>query len=152
MRKPIAAFKRKTAKKLRANSTDAEQKLWRSLRNLELHGSHFRRQVPIGNFVADFACLAAKLLIEVDGSQHGSAFGAERDTERTAWLEKEGYRVLRFWNNDITGNIDGVMDAIYEALYGSGDSSSKLTHRRVPRGDHPTPAGLARRPSPSRGG
>ena len=152
MRKPIDAFKRSTAKKLRLNSTEAEQKLWRRLRNLELRGSHFRRQVPIGNFIADFACLAAKLLVEVDGSQHGDGFGAKRDIKRTAWLEKEGYRVLRFWNNDITGNIDGVMDAIYEALYGSGDGSSKLTHRRGSHGDHPTPAGSARRPSPSRGG
>jgi very-short-patch-repair endonuclease len=152
MRKPIDAFKRSTARKLRLGSTDAEQKLWRRLRALEMRGSHFRRQVPIGNFVADFACLAAKLLIEVDGSQHGSESGAKRDMERTRWLEKEGYRVLRFWNNEVADNIDDVMDAIYEALYGSGDGSSKLKHRRVARGDHPTPAGFARRPSPSRGG
>lgn len=105
-----------------------------------MNGSHFRRQVPIGNFIADFACLAGKLLIEVDGSQHGDLSGATRDKKRTAWLEKEGYRVLRFWNNDITNDLEGVMETIYEALYGSRAVAPKpLKHRRVPR-SHPTPA------------
>jgi very-short-patch-repair endonuclease len=117
-----------------------------------MNGSHFRRQVPIGNFIADFACLAGKLLIEVDGSQHGDLPGVTRDKKRTAWLEKEGYRVLRFWNNDITNDLEGVMERIYEALYGSRDVAPKsLKHRRVPR-SHPTPTGSARRPSPFRGG
>jgi hypothetical protein len=116
-----------------------------------MHGSHFRRQVPIGNFVADFACMATKLLIEVDGSQHGRNENLTRDRERTAWLESEGYRVVRFWNNDITTDIDSVMEAIYAALYGSLDSETrKLTHRRVPR-VHPTPALRADPPPPGEG-
>src|SRR5262249_35580093 len=82
-------------------------------------GSHFRRQVPIGPYVVDFACMAARLIVEVDGSQHGSDQGHARDEERTRWLEKEGYRVVRFWNNDITQNVEGVLETIYVALYGS---------------------------------
>lgn len=74
--------------------------------------------MPIGKFVVDFACPAAHLVIEIDGSQHGEGEGRARDDKRTRWLESEGYRVLRFWNNDITQNIHGVMDVIFAALYG----------------------------------
>jgi very-short-patch-repair endonuclease len=148
---PIDNFRRATAKRLRANTTDAEDKLWRHLRRLEMHDSHFRRQVPIGTFVVDFACMAAKLLIEVDGSQHSQDANLARDKERTAWLESEGYRMLRFWNNDITANINGVLEAIYAALYGSNDSDlRKLTHRRVMK-SHPTPALRADPPPPGEG-
>jgi very-short-patch-repair endonuclease len=122
-------------------------------------GSHFRRQVPIGPYIADFACLAARLGIEVDGSQHALTDEATRDAERTRWLEAEGYKVIRFWNNDIVKDIDGVLAAVYAALYGSIDGEPHLLrhkrHRMDSRSDHPTPArkaGLARRPSPSRGG
>jgi very-short-patch-repair endonuclease len=82
-------------------------------------GSHFRRQVPVGSYVADFACMAARLIVEVDGSQHGTGAGQARDQARTHWLAKEGYRVVRFWNNDITQNIEGVLETIHAALYGS---------------------------------
>jgi very-short-patch-repair endonuclease len=142
------------AHQLRRNTTDAEKKLWRHLRQLDLDGSHFRRQVPIGPYVADFACMAARLLIEIDGSQHAEDRKKARDDVRTRWLEKEGYRVLRFWNNEITKNIDGVMEAIYAALHGSlSAASAPLKHRRRRRSSHfPTPARVARRPSPCRGG
>lgn len=115
----IEQFKRATAKRLRVNATTAEIILWRRLKRLETHGTHFRRQMPIGNFVADFACPAARLIIEVDGSQHGSEHGRARDKKRTQWLASEGYRVIRFWNSDITQNVDGVMESVYAALYGS---------------------------------
>ncbi len=117
-------------------------------------GTHFRRQVPIGPYVADFACMAARVVIEVDGSQHGLRAEASRDAERTRWLEREGYRAIRFWNNEVTENIDSVLEAIHVALYGSLDSDVlKLKHIGQPRVfDHPTPARVARRPSPSRGG
>ena len=117
-------------------------------------GTHFRRQVPIGPYVADFACMAARLIVEIDGSQHGSEAGARKDAQRTQWLEHEGYTVLRFWNNDVTRNIKGVLEAIHVALYGSLDSDIvvfKHERSRVAHG-HPTPARYARRPSPSRGG
>ena len=150
-RPTIDGLRRKTAQRLRANVTDAETKLWRHLKQIETSGTHFRRQVPIGNYVADFACMAARLVIEVDGSQHGEGENTARDDVRTRWLEREGYRVLRFWNNDIVQNRQGVLDVIYAALYGSRESEStafKHERSRV----HPTPARSARRPSPSRGG
>ena len=145
-------FRRATARRLRARQTGAETALWRKLRKLEAKGTHFRRQVPIGLYVADFACLASRLVIELDGSQHGKEPNKSRDDKRTRWLEAEGYRVLRFWNNDITNNLEGVLEMIYAALYGSRDAEvSPLKHLRRQK-DHPTPARSARRPSPSRGG
>jgi very-short-patch-repair endonuclease len=108
--------------------------------------------VPIGPYIADFACLAARLIVEVDGSQHGIDRNKLKDDERTRWLESEGYRVIRFWNNEIAENIDGVLDTIYAAVYGSRDTEPRcLKHERRKR-PHPTPARVARRPSPSRGG
>jgi very-short-patch-repair endonuclease len=127
----ISEFKRKTARRLRQNATDAEMKLWRQLKRLERRGTHFRKQMPIGNFIVDFACPAARLVIEVDGSQHGDVANTARDRQRTQWLESEGYRVLRFWNSDITQNIAGVMETIYAGLYGTRDAEPQaLKHRR----------------------
>jgi very-short-patch-repair endonuclease len=144
------------ARRLRRATTVAEKRLWYHLRNLDLDGSHFRRQIAIGPYIADFGCMAARLLIEVDGSQHGEDRNKAHDGVRTAWLEKRGYRVLRFWNNDITGNIGSVMEAIYAAIYGSTSAPPvPLKHqrrRRVGPLHFPTPARFARRPSPSRGG
>jgi very-short-patch-repair endonuclease len=114
-KRPISDFKRKAAKALRANTTAAEDILWRHLRRLEIKGSHFRRQVPIGPYVADFACLKERLIIEVDGSQHGEDANTRRDEARTHWLNSEGYRVIRFWNNDVMSNTKAVMEAIHEA-------------------------------------
>jgi very-short-patch-repair endonuclease len=131
-RPAIARFKRATARRLRHNATDAETILWRHLRRLETRGTHFRRQVPIGKFIVDFACMAARLVVEVDGSQHGEHTGAKHDRDRTQWLEIEGYRVLRFWNNDVMRNGRAVMEAIYAELY--GDTVPRpLTHNRHKR-------------------
>ena len=149
--KPVDRFRRTTARRLRASTTDAERALWRHLKMLETCGTHFRRQVPIGPYVADFASMAAHLIIEVDGSHHGDEANAARD--RTRWLESEGYRVIRFWNNDIVQNIEGVLEVIYAALYGSRDSEPQpLKHERRTRQDHPTPARSPRRPTPTTGG
>ncbi|MEJ2624912.1 MAG: endonuclease domain-containing protein [Pseudolabrys sp.] len=155
-RPTISQFKRDAARRLRHNATNAEEILWRHLRRLQTRGTHFRRQVPIGSYVVDFACMAARLVIEVDGSQHGEGEGQVRDRKRTQWLEAEGYRVLRFWNNDVTQNSRAVLDAIYGALY-DDDVPSALSHERRRRDSetskaHPTPARSARRPSSSRGG
>src|SRR5205807_1743283 len=109
-RQTIDSFRRQTARRLRHNATDAERKLWRALRSFETNGTHFRRQVPIGSYVADFACMAARLIIEIDGSQHGEEKNLQRDEARTRWLESEGYRVIRFWNNDIVQTPQGVLD------------------------------------------
>jgi very-short-patch-repair endonuclease len=130
-RRTISSFRREKARQLRANATDPEMRLWRHLRRSPLLGSHFRRQVPIGPYVADFACMAARLIIEVDGSQHGDTAIKARDDSRTRWLEREGYRVLRFWNNELSENIKGVLEAIHAAVYGSRDSDvMTLKHKR----------------------
>ncbi len=130
MRRTIDSFPRQTARRLRANATNAEEILWRQLRRSPVLGTHFRRQVPIGPYVADFACMAARLVVEVDGSQHGEASGAERDQARTSWLESAGYRVLRFWNNDATQNIDGVLEAIHQAMSPAMTFDDRVTHKR----------------------
>jgi very-short-patch-repair endonuclease len=132
-RPTINQFKRNAARRLRQNATSAETILWHHLRRLETHGTHFRRQVPIGPFIVDFACLAARLVIEVDGSQHGEGAGPIRDGQRTQWLVAEGYRVLRFWNNDVMRNSSAVMETIYAALYGD-EAPRTLTHSRRPGG------------------
>jgi very-short-patch-repair endonuclease len=137
---------------MRLNATGAEARLWQYLRRHPMMGSHFRRQVVIGPYIADFACMAARLVIEVDGSQHGDS-RMQYDETRTKWLESEGYRVLRVWNNEVMQNSAGAVEAVYAALYGAGDSELvPFHHTRRKKSDHPTPARSARRPSPSRGG
>jgi len=101
--------------------------------------------------------MAARLVIEVDGSQHAEADAQTHDAERTQWLEREGYRVVRFWNNEVVRDRTAMMEVIYAALYGSPQAEpSSLKHLRwvglIDEADHPTPARSARRPSPSRGG
>ncbi len=100
----------KKARVLRRRSTDAEARLWRALRGRRFNGWKFRRQVPVAGFIADFLYKTEKLIIEVDGGHH--ALVAKKDTERTRALEAEGYRVIRFWNNDVMGNLEGVLTQI----------------------------------------
>lgn len=99
---------------LRNNPTMAEQKLWGVLRNRQMLGVRFNRQVPIGPFICDFVARVPKLVIEVDGGQHAVALDA--DNRRTSFLKNRGYRVIRFWNNEVLGNIEGVVEAILQAL------------------------------------
>ena len=109
--------RRARARALRRSLTEPERKLWWHLRHrLAIHHSHFRRQVPIGRNVADFCCLSAKLVIEVDGNQHGFDRIAARDQERTRFLEGHGFRVIRFSNTDVMTSIDVVLDTIWAAL------------------------------------
>ena len=96
---------------LRRNSTDAERRLWYWLRDRRLGGFKFRRQVTIGPFIADFACVECKLVVEADGGQHGS----ERDGQRSAYLKALGWRTLRFWNNDVLQHTDAVLETILTA-------------------------------------
>jgi very-short-patch-repair endonuclease len=98
------------ARTLRANATDAERILWRQLRLLKAEGRHFRRQVPLSGFIADFACHSAGIVIELDGGQHGEA--VEYDKARTAVLSYQGYKVLRFWNSEVFEALEGVLDRI----------------------------------------
>lgn len=99
---------------MRATPTVAERKLWWHLRHRSALGNwHFRRQVQIGPYIADFACHRLKLVVEIDGGQH--ALQSKEDNARTLRLEAEGYRVLRFWNNDVLSNIEGVLTEIQNA-------------------------------------
>ncbi len=102
-----------TARKLRKESTDAEKLLWKHLRTKQLHGLKFRRQEQIGRYIADFVCYERNLVIEADGGQH--AVEKEKDNERTAWLNSQGFTVLRFWNNEILSNPEGVLEVICKA-------------------------------------
>jgi very-short-patch-repair endonuclease len=107
---------RDSARKLRRNQTEAEQKLWSLLRRHQMNGLQFRRQYSIGPFFADFVCLEAKLIIEVDGSQHADQM--ECDESRSEFLRGMGYTVLRFWNFEVIGEIDQVVQRIADALEG----------------------------------
>ena len=115
-----------TAKGLRRNMTDAERLLWRSLKAKHLDGLKFRRQEQIGRFIVDFVCYENGVVIEADGGQH--AVEREKDEERTQWLNLQGYTVLRFWNNDILTNTDGVLAAI-RAVCQEAPLSPALSHR-----------------------
>lgn len=100
---------RARARELRRNMTDAEKAVWRGLRDLNRSfGFHFRRQAPIGPYIADFADYSAHLVIEIDGGQHNAA----ADKPRTDWLKTQGFDVLRFWNRDVADNIEGVLERI----------------------------------------
>jgi very-short-patch-repair endonuclease len=103
----------KKARELRASSTDVERRLWAVLRGRRLRGYKFRRQRPIGRFIVDFACIERRLMIEADGGQHADD---PTDAHRTAWLQRNGWRVIRFWNNDILTNTEGVLEAVLHAL------------------------------------
>jgi very-short-patch-repair endonuclease len=107
---------RSNARALRKNSTDVERMLWSELRDHRLNGARFKRQVPIGNYIADFVCHAARLVIELDGGQHFSDDGARTDAARTAVIESKGFRVLRFSNHDVMTNRTGVLETIVAAL------------------------------------
>ena len=104
------------ARDLRRDMTPAERKLWAKLRGRQLMGARFRRQHPLGPYIVDFVCLDRRFIVEVDGGQHGEAEQKARDERRTAWLESEGYRVIRVWNNDVMGNADGVMEVLRRSI------------------------------------
>jgi very-short-patch-repair endonuclease len=100
---------------LRANQTDAETVLWNRIRNRQIDGHKFARQVPVGRYICDFVCRERQIVIEVDGGQHNES---AKDVVRDQFLITEGYRVLRFWNNDVLGNLEGVLVTIQTELNG----------------------------------
>jgi very-short-patch-repair endonuclease len=103
-------------KKLRRQQTDAEGRLWYFLRNKYIEGFKFRRQHRLGQYIVDLVCLEKKLVIEVDGGQHNEVTNKTRDKHRTEWLKNEKYRVLRFWDNDVLTNTEGVLKVIRKEL------------------------------------
>ena len=104
----------KRAQQLRNNATDAERRLWRHLSQRQLQGFKFSRQMPVGPFICDFLCRERGLVVELDGGQH--AIHAIRDSRRTAFFEQQGLTVIRFWNNDVLENTDGVLQVILTKL------------------------------------
>ncbi len=119
------------AKLLRRKMTDAECRLWYHLRAHRFVGHKFKRQVPIGPYIVDFACLNRKLILEVDGGQHAESLS---DKRRDAWLKMQGFEVLRFWNNDVLKNTEAVLELIFVTLE-----------------ERPSPGALRAPPSPRRG-
>jgi very-short-patch-repair endonuclease len=115
--------------------TDAERRLWYLLRCHRFGGTKFKRQAPVGNYIVDFVCFEQKVIIEADGGQHADNLN---DRRRDDWLNSQGFRVLRFWNNDILKNTQGVMEMISSALVCPGAGSPSLGSLRSP-------------PSPTRG-
>ncbi len=112
-KRPIAGA-RERARSLRRDMTDAEKSIWRILRLSQIDGHRFRRQVPLGRYIADFVCHDGRLIIEIDGGQH--QVSALQEAERTRFLQDQGYRVLRFWNNEVLSNLEGVRATIAENL------------------------------------
>ena len=128
----IHPITRQRARKLRAEMTPQERKVWAKLRELNrMLGLNFRRQAPIGPFIADFADLGRRLVIEIDGGGHGG----DRDQRRDEWLASQGFQVLRFWNPEVSGNIEGVMQVIFDAV--DGESLAEA----VPPTPIPSPRG-----------
>lgn len=118
------------AKALRKRMTEAENRLWYYIRDRRLDGVKYRRQHPIGSHVVDFVCLTRKLVIEVDGGQHSET----ADKERTVAIEAEGFKVIRFWNNDVLGNTDAVIETIRAEL-----AKRPQKFRRKPKKTVPSP-------------
>lgn len=123
---PVPSTHRQFARKMRGSMTDAELKLWHEIRAHRLMGLGFRRQLPLSGYIADFACPTKKLIVEVDGSQHGTSEEARADQVRTAKLERLGWTVLRFWNDDVLRDIDGVCQHIVVAAGVGNPFPSKL--------------------------
>ena len=142
------------AQALRQNQTDAEGLLWHYLRNKQLDGYKFRRQQPIGPYIVDFACLSRKVLIELDGGQHVEQ--KAYDKQRDEFLREQGYRLLRFWNNEVFENCFGVLESIYTALrhhpaLEGGSKDASHSGRGFPLPQQPAPSGLAAATPPQGG-
>ena len=138
-------LKNRLQRTLRRNMTDAEQALWKRLQGCQVKSRKFRRQHPFGDFILDFVCLEAKLVVEVDGGQHN---GSAQDLVRDQILESTGFRVMRFWNNQVLNEIESVVEAIWWALEphphpnppleGEGTNVRGI-HRPHPHRTHPHP-------------
>jgi very-short-patch-repair endonuclease len=127
------------ARKLRKNLTDAEKYLWKRLRFKQLAGLKFRRQQPIGNYIVDFVCFERRIAIEIDGGQHAEDHKKSKDIKRDSWLRQQGFKVLRFWNNEALKNINGVLEVIMKEFL----SHPPLTPARTVRRASHLPSGNA---------
>lgn len=116
----VAKHTRSNARDMRKQMTDAELKLWNELRAHRLMGLSFRRQMPVGKYIVDFACPKHKLIIEVDGSGHGEYLQRQHDSRRTLFIESKGWKIIRYWNDDVLKNIDDVCTNIIATLHEMG--------------------------------
>jgi ring-1,2-phenylacetyl-CoA epoxidase subunit PaaD len=133
------AMANERARELRRDGTTAKRRLWYTLRQLKPLGFKFRQQVPIDHYIADFACLSQRLIIEVDGGTHGTDEELARDASREQYLRDQGFRVVRFWNSEVRENIEGVMDRIVDILGPPPPSPPRKGEgRRLPRGEQPS--------------
>ena len=133
------------ARNLRSNQTDAERLLWQHLRNRQFRSQKFRRQQIIGPYVVDFVCLEARLIVEIDGGQHAARW--TEDAARTGFLEQQSFRVMRFWNNEVLTNIEGVLYAIEYACSSPSPPPSPARGEGASVALHVAPSPL---PSPAR--
>ena len=120
------------ARELRSNPTEAEQVLWGCLRRRQVNGCRFRRQAPIGMYIGDVLCFEKKLVVELDGGQHLT--NREYDLQRTAWLESQGFRVLRFWNSEVFNSLEAVKESISRALTRQTEAHPKSSSPGVEKG------------------
>jgi len=120
------------ARSLRTNQTDAERLIWRNLRAGRFAGHKFKRQQPLGSYIVDFVCFEAMLIVELDGGQHADQ--VNENAVRTVWLESQGFRVLRFWNNDVLANTEGVLERIL-AAFSPSPQPSPIKGEGVTRSD-----------------
>jgi adenine-specific DNA-methyltransferase len=145
----VTTGQRAHAKAMRRAPTDAELRLWRLLRDRRLSGFKFRRQVPVGPYIADFLCVSAQLIVEADGSQHAESIP---DEERDSWLARRGWRVLRFWNHEVLTDRANVVETIYARASerSGGTPSSDPSGHLLPEGEGVVgPSSDRFRPSPS---
>jgi very-short-patch-repair endonuclease len=126
------AHKTQAARRLRQDMADCERKLWSMLRRKQMAALRFRRQHPIGPYIVDFFCPAAKLIVELDGGQHGEDKAVTYDEARTRWLEAQGYRVLRSWNWDFLENPDAALEGIWRAIVENGVPLPKALRAPLP--------------------
>ena len=135
-----------TARGLRRRPTEAERLLWRHLRLRQVGGYRFRRQQPLGPYIVDFVCLEKRLIVEVDGGQHAAQ--VEKDAQRAAWLEADGFRLLRFWNSEVLQDTQAVQETIRAALDASDCPPSSVLPRKgeggTTRSDAPKKGGANR--------
>ncbi len=150
-RATLSIMANERARSLRRDMSPPERSLWRALRGGQIDGFRFRRQHPIGAFVVDFFCLEKRLVSEVDGRQHGEAAQAAHDDERTRWLQARGYRVVRFWSNEVTSNMPGVLAAVSFHLSELPSRAGRPPPPRRTENHLATAVGIAQSPDPDPG-
>ena len=127
------------ARDLRSNMTPQERKIWNMIRSRQFYGYRFLRQFVIGSYIVDFLCREKNIVIEIDGGQHNEVDDIEYDSNRTDFLIRKGYKVIRFWNNEIDGNIQGVYECLKKEFGIKDNTHPNLPYKGKESGTHPNP-------------